>query len=117
MRKVRWVLALMVIGPLVGMSGCAEMAGTSPQRMIGQSDHVGLANYYAQQAQDLKEKAKHWEFMAEFYEQHPEPQLKDDAAKHAAHCRTIAQNYKKAADEAEVLAQEHRAMRPHGMIQ
>jgi len=54
--------------------------------------------------------------MAEFYEKHPEPNAKDPA-QHAAHCRTIAQNYKKAADEAEVLAQEHRAMRPHGMIQ
>ncbi len=93
------------------------MAGTSRQRMIGQNDHIGLANYCAQQAQELREKAKHWEFMAEFYEQHQEPAAKADAGQHAAHCKSIAQNYRKAADEAEALAREHQAMRPHGMIQ
>lgn len=60
------------------------------------------------------EKAKQWEFAAELYEKHPEP---DATGQHAAHCRAIAQNYKKVADEADALAQEHRAMRPHGMIQ
>ncbi len=115
--KVRGMLTLMVFGLLVGMSGCAEMAGTSPQRMINANDHNGLANYYTQQAQELREKAKHWEFTAEYYDKHPEPGTKTDSAQHAAHCRTIAQNYQKAADEAEALAREHRAMRPHGMMQ
>jgi hypothetical protein len=54
---------------------------------------------------------------AEFYEKHSEPHGKTEPKQHAAHCRTIAQNYMKAADEADALAQEHRAMRPHGMIQ
>ena len=66
------------------------MSGTSPQRMIGQNVHTGLANYYAQQAQEIREKAKHWEFTAEFYEKHPELGTKTDSAQHAAHCRTIA---------------------------
>lgn len=85
--------------------------------MISQHDHAGLANYYGQQAQELREKAKNWEFMAEFYEKHPEPEAKSGSSQHAAHCRTIGQNYRKAADEADALATEHRAMRPHGMIQ
>ncbi len=55
--------------------------------------------------------------MAEFYEKHPEPDAKADAVQHAAHCRAIAQSYVKAADEADALAQEHRAMRPHGVVQ
>lgn len=110
----RWVSMLFAVGLALVLEGCAE---TSAQRMINASDHVGLANYYAQQAQELRDKAKSWEFMAEFYEQHPEPQVKAESAKHAAHCRTIGQNYRKAADEAEALAQEHRAMRPHGVIQ
>lgn len=52
-----------------------------------------------------------------YYERHPEPDAKVDTAQHAAQCRAIAQNYQKAADEAEALARELRAMLPHGMIQ
>lgn len=114
MPKVRWVLALLVVSLLGGVQGCA---GTSADRMISQHDHAGLAYYYSQQAQELREKAKHWEFTAEYYEQHPEPDAKPGSSQHAAHCRTIAQNYRKAADEADALATAHRAMRPHGVIQ
>ncbi len=92
--------------------GCT---GRSPERMIDQHDHPGLAMYYSQQAEALREKAKHWEFMAEFYERHPEQETEASGA-HAAHCRAIAQSYNKAADEAEALAREHRAMRPHGVV-
>lgn len=51
---------------------------------------------------------------AELYEKYPEL---DATGQHAAHCRAIAQNYKKATGEADALAAEHRAMRPHGMVQ
>jgi hypothetical protein len=117
MLKMKWIPTLMVLGLLVWVQGCAEMSGTPPQRLITQNDHVGLANYYAQQAQELREKAKKWEMTAEFYEKHSEPHGKTEPKQHAAHCRAIAQNYQKAADEADALAQEHRAMRPHGVIQ
>lgn len=72
---------------------------------------------YAQQAQELREKAKGWEMTAECYEKHSEPHRKTEPKQHAAHCRAIAQNSLKAADEADVLAAEHRAMRPRGMGQ
>lgn len=117
MLNVKMVSILMMVGLVLMIQGCAEMSATSPQRMINQNDHVGLANYYAKQAQDLREKAKQWEFTAEYYDKHSEPHGKTEPAQHAAHCRAIAQNYKKAADEADALAQEHGAMRPHGMIQ
>ena len=42
---------------------------------------------------------------------------KADAKKHAAHCRGIAKSYRTAAEEADALVTEHRAMLPHGMIQ
>ncbi len=109
MLKVRLVTALMVLGLLFAMQSFAE---TSVQSLISKSDHEGLANYYVQQAQELKEKAKHWEFTAEFYEKHADPKAKADSAQHAAHCRAIAQSYRKAAEEAEALIGEHRAMRP-----
>jgi hypothetical protein len=85
--------------------------------MINANDHNGLSNYYSQQAKDLREKAKQWEFTAEYYEKHSDPHGKTEPKQHAAHCRAIAQSYGKAAEEAEALAQEHRAMRPHGMMQ
>lgn len=114
MLSARLVSVVFAVGLVLMLQGCAE---TSTQRMINANDHNGLANYYMQQAQELREKAKQWEFTAEYYDKHSEPHGKTEPAQHAAHCRAIAQNYKKAADEAEALAQEHRAMRPHGMIQ
>lgn len=114
MSNGRWVVMLCVLGGVMMLQGCAE---TSTQRMINANDHNSLANYYTQQAQELREKAKGWEMTAEFYDKHSDPHGKTDPKQHAAHCRAIAQNYKKAADEADALAQEHRAMRPHGMMQ
>jgi hypothetical protein len=93
--------------------GCAE---TSTQRLVDQHDHAGLAIQYTHEAQELQEKAKHWDFMADFYEKHPEPDSKDKASQHATHCREIAQSYRKAASEAEALAAEHRAQRPHNVM-
>ena len=114
MLRARLVSRVFAVGLVLVLHGCAE---TSTQRMSNANDHNGLANYYAQQAQELREKAKQWEFTAEYYDKHSEPHGKTEPAQHAAHCRAIAQNQRKAADEADALAQEHRAMRPHGMIQ
>ncbi len=86
-------------------------------QMISSHDHPRLVNYYADHVQELREKAKQWEFATELYEKHPEPDARADTAQHAPHCWTIAQNYRKAADEADALAQEHRAMRSHGEVQ
>lgn len=105
---------LFVVWLVVVLQGCAE---TSTQRMIQANDHVGLANYYAEQAQELREKAKRWENTAVYYEKHSEPHGKTEPKQHAAHCRAIAQNNLKAADEADALAREHRAMRPDGVMQ
>lgn len=114
MLRARLVSMLFAVGLVLILQGCAE---TSAQRMINANDHNGLANYYAQQAQELRGKAKGWEITAELYEKHSEPHGKTEPRQHAAHCRAIAQNYVKAADEADALATEHRAMRPRGMVQ
>jgi hypothetical protein len=92
---------------LLVLQGCGE---TAVQRMINANDHRALATYYAQQAQALRAKAKAWETTAESYEKHSEPHGKTEPKQHAAHCRSIARNYTKAADEADELASEHRAM-------
>lgn len=99
---------------LLVLQGCAE---TSVQRMINANDHSGLATYYAQEAQELRAKAKAWEMTAESYEKHSDPHGKTEPKQHAAHCRAIARNYTKAADEADELARAHRAMSPPSTMQ
>lgn len=103
MLKVKWVSAFMILGFLVAMQ---SFAGTSIQSMISKGDHAAQADYYSQQAKEFKAKAMYWENTAEFYEKHSDPDTKTDSDKHAAHCRTIAQNYKTMADEATSLASE-----------
>jgi len=66
MPKMGWVLTLMILGLLVGGQIWAETSVTFPQSMISANDHNGLAIYYTQQAQELRDKAKSWEFTAEF---------------------------------------------------
>ncbi|MDP3090953.1 MAG: hypothetical protein Q8N04_09760 [Nitrospira sp.] len=88
----------------IGLQGCA---GPGALHLIPSSE-AGLASYYERQAQDLRQMAKDWEFMAEFYEKHPELAPRGEAARHVAHCRAIADSYRKAADEAEALGIAHR---------
>lgn len=109
MLNSRWVAMVSAVGLMVALYGCAE---TSMQRMMNANDHNGLANYYTQQAQEMRAQAKQWESWAEYYDKHPDLYGKIEPAQHAAHCRAIAQNNLKAADEADALAREHRAMRP-----
>lgn len=95
------------------VSGCA---GGPPQQLIDRNDHAGLAKYYSRQAQELRDKARGWDVMAEFYEQHRDPHGKLEPKQHAAHCHAIADNYRKSASEADALATEHRAQLPHGVL-
>ena len=82
---IRLVSVVSVLGLALWSQGCAGMssqqsAGVPAQQMISSHDHPRLANYYADQAQELREKAKQWEFAAELYEKHPELDAKADTA-------------------------------------
>lgn len=81
MLRARLVSMVFTVGLVLVLHGCSE---TSTQRMIHANDHNGLANYYAKQAQELREKAKHWEMTAEYYDKHSEPHGKTEPAQHAA---------------------------------
>lgn len=52
MLSTRLVSMVLAVGLVLVLQGCAE---TSTQRMINANDHNGLAQYYTQQAQDLRE--------------------------------------------------------------
>ncbi len=79
----------------------------SPESSIASGKHRQLASHYAEQAADFKAKARFWDNTAESYEHHPELYSATDIADEAAHCRQIARNYRKMADEASQLAAEH----------
>lgn len=105
MRRVLLVgFALLVLG----VSGQAR-AENSPVASINSNDHSALATYFSGQTKELQEKAKFWDMLAEAYDKH-----KDSS--HAAHCRTIAKEFRQAAQEADALAIEHRGKLPHGMV-
>jgi len=110
----RFTIVLVGVGLFFSAQACIE---GPPQKAIEQRDHPTLVAFYKHQAEELREKAKRWDDLAESYERHGDPHGKLEPKQHAAHCRAIAQNSRKAAEEAEALASEHRAMMPHGMVQ
>ena len=101
---IRLVTTVMVLSLVLAVSSFAE---TGPEPGIAKGNHQELAMYYANQAQEFKAKAQFWDNTAESYEHHPELYKSSDIAEQAAHCRQVARNYRKMADEAAALASEH----------
>jgi hypothetical protein len=114
MSKHVLLVALLSIAGLA-FQGCG-MVQPAPQDLLTKKDHRGLADYYKDQAQELRDKAKTWDVLAESYEMHGDPHGKVEPKDHAAHCRAIASSYRKAAEEADVLAREHQQQLPHGVV-
>jgi len=103
--KVKFLIsAFMILGFLFATQ---SFAGTPLESQIIKGDHQQLAMYYSDQAQEFKAQARFWEGAAENYEHHPELYKVSDIAEQAAHCRTIARDFRKMADEAAGLASEH----------
>ena len=110
MRQVMRGLSFIVL--LLGLA--IPSFATGPDPGIAKGDHQGLAMFYSEQAQDFKAKARFWDNTAESYEHHPELYKSSDIADEAAHCRQIARNYRKMADEAAGLASEHLSLTRKG---
>ena len=114
---LRHLFILVVLSMFIGASTGCETIRPAPENMVSKSDHAGLANYYKNQANELTEKAKSWDMLAESYERHGDPHGKVEPKDHAAHCKSVANAYRQAAGEADALAREHRNQIPHGMLQ
>ena len=108
---IRLVTIFTVLSLMLAMP---SFAATGPEPGIAKGDHQALAMYYAEQAQDFKAKARFWDNTAESYEHHPDLYKASDIADEAAHCRQIARNYRKMADEAAALASEHLSLTRKG---
>ena len=117
MGTIRLMVAFMVLGLLIANQ---SFAGGHPniESMGGKAvgDHHQLAMYYDEQAQISKSKAQDWEFAADYYEKFPEmfAGKGESAAEHVAHCRAIAEDFKKAEQQNRELAAKHRSLMRKG---
>ena len=114
---LRRLFIVAIVFVFSGLSMGCETMRPAPATMISANDHVGLANYYKNQADELRGKAQSWDLLAESYERHRDPHGKVEPKDHAAHCKSVANAYRQAAAEADALAREHRNQVPHGMMQ
>ena len=112
MRNVMTLASVFMVSFLVLVM--PSFAGAATESAIAKGNHQELAQYYADQVQDFKAKARFWENTAESYEHHPELYKASDIADQAAHCRQISRNFRKMADEAATLASEHLSMARKG---
>jgi hypothetical protein len=77
--------------------------------MIIRDDHHGLADWYEQEAVQLRSKADEMRRMAEQYANPSfQPAPKETKAELIAHCELFIKYYTQAADEADALAKLHR---------
>ena len=78
-----------------------------PEDLVAKNDHAGLETWYVKEAAHLRQRAKVMTMMAERYQNlHGSGKVGADAAKIVLiqHCQSLATNYARAADEAEVIA-------------
>jgi hypothetical protein len=92
---------LLVFGLTLALQGCA----TSPQRMVERHDHAGLATYFSQEAEALRQRSNIWRSLAVGYDQQAS---KTTAKPFVYGCQQIANNYDRAAQQADELAALHR---------
>ncbi len=82
------------------------------EALIKAGDHRKLEMYYLEEAKNLKAKADHWEFLAEYYEKFPYEYTGDIAYvhMHIVNLRAMAESNRKAMHDARDLAARHRSL-------
>jgi hypothetical protein len=108
----RWIQRSVLCGLLLGgLVGCS-MVASPPVGQIAQSDHAALATWYDNEAAQLRQKANGMEEMKVAYQKYPSVAHSAMGGSHKAsieqHCNSLAGLYTKAAEEADLLAKEHR---------
>ncbi|BFU96113.1 MAG: hypothetical protein NTNFB02_28350 [Nitrospira sp.] len=100
-----WFGALLV--PLLLVApGCKS---GPPPHLIIRNDHRGLAEWYEEEATQLRSKAEHCRHLIQQYEDPLfQPSPKETKQDLIASCDTFVKYYTHAADEAETLAKYHR---------
>lgn len=104
------VVALMMVGVVACTVPTADTDG-APQDLVAKNDHAGLETWYVKEAARLRKRTKDMMAMAEEYKKIPsKPGSAPAKIMLIEHCQTLAANYAKAADEADMMARAHQDM-------
>lgn len=109
--RARWNL-LRRFAPILVMFGLVACSAieSPPRDLITKHDHAALATWYAKEAANLRWKAEEIRQMQDIYSQPSyQPAPKESKAELIAHCQRFIEYYTQAAEEAERIAQAHRA--------
>lgn len=108
----RWFMRGILWGVVLGGLVACAMIASAPEDLIAKNDHAALVSFYEKDAAHLRQHAKDMIMMAEAYEKRPGRKSRGVVSakvEFVQRCQTIAAMYNKAADEADALAEEHRA--------
>ena len=106
------VAALMMVG-VVACTVTTADTDSAPQDLVAKNDHAGLETWYVKEAAHLRKRTKDMTAMAEEYQKIHEPSTPAAVSAKIVlvqHCQTLAANYAKAADEADMMARARRDM-------
>jgi hypothetical protein len=102
------VAALMMVA-MVACTVPPDIDGAPPQDLVAKNDHTGLEKWYVKEAAHLRKRTKDMMAMEEEYKKIPsKPGSLPAKIMLIEHCQTLAADYAKAADEAEMMARTHR---------
>jgi hypothetical protein len=111
MKMIKWTSLFLVFGFLAATQSFASHP-LDHEIGRGETDHRVLTMVFDEEADANKAKADQWDFVAEYYEKFPAEfsGSKMTVAEHIAHCREIADHYKRAEKQNREMAAKHRAM-------
>ncbi len=105
----KWTCLFLALGLVMSMPA---FAAEDIEALIKSGNHQQLELYYLEEAKNLKAKADHWEFLAEYYEKFPHEYTGDIAYvhMHIVNLRALAESTRKAMHEARDLAWRHHSL-------
>ena len=110
----RWIQHGVLCGLLVGGLVPSTVIAGPPVGEIAKNDHAAVAAWYDKEAADLRQKAKDMMVNIEEYRKNPGYSTKEAGVgpktNFLQHCQSLASFYTKAAEEADLLAKDHRSM-------
>ncbi|MEO6110839.1 MAG: hypothetical protein ABIQ24_03280 [Nitrospiraceae bacterium] len=113
----RWIQCGVLCGLVMGGLAACSMIEHPPVDQISSNDHSKLSSWYEQEAAQLRQSAKDELAMAEAYRKNPGQKSvgsrKNDLIQHY---EALADMYMKAAEAADVLADEHRSILKYGHV-
>lgn len=115
----RWIQRGVLCGLVLGGLAACAMIEHPPVDQISSDDHAKLSTWYDKEAAQLRQNAKDEMAMAEAYRKNPGQSTRSIASRKIdliQHYEALASMYMKAAEEADLLANEHRSILRYGQV-